>query len=90
MDKYAFTKETNRGRRRGLPGGEPLKTVQELAEEFGTTPHSLASLLGHSDERKPKPAMQFNSRLIGHKTYYRPSEVRLWWKTVMEKKNGPQ
>jgi len=58
---------------------EPLRLLSEMAEEFGVTPLSLGQRLGQRNG--PRPEIGKNSR-VGLKSYYRPSEVRKWWKEV--------
>jgi hypothetical protein len=55
----------------------PLRTVTELAKEFGVTRHSLSGYLGN---RKPAPKPVFRHR---YNTWYDPEEVRKWWKNLI-------
>lgn len=58
---------------------EPLRTLSELAEEFGVTKEGLGRALAKPGA--PQPVFD------GRKTYnilkakwFKPSEVRAWWK----------
>lgn len=58
---------------------EPLRTISELAEEFGVTKQMLGMALAKPGA--PQPVFD------GSKTYniirakwFKPSEVRAWWK----------
>jgi len=64
---------------RGDAPGKPLRTVAELAAEFGTTPQALGRLLA-ADESAPK-CLRDNSQTSArarHK-WYDPVAVRAWW-----------
>lgn len=61
------------------PTGEPLRTLIELAEEFGVTHGSLRKRLADRDGPKCKRS---GANTSGHKNYYEPSLVRKWWKEV--------
>jgi hypothetical protein len=59
----------------------PLRTVTEMAEEFGV---SLQVLMAHLSQKKndcPSAKCSFaRTRLVSGKTYYDPTELRAWWK----------
>jgi len=56
--------------------GEPLKTHMELAEEFGISCPKLSSEMKTSTVKPPAPFSKTKAGL-----WYRPSEMRKWWKT---------
>lgn len=58
---------------------EPLKTVSELAEEFGIT----KQLLGHALAEPGAPLPVVDGKAARHALrakWFKPSEVRAWWK----------
>lgn len=57
---------------------EPLRMLGEMAEEFGVSVLSLGQLLS----RRNGPVPVHGSKTISQKTYYKPSEMRKWWKEV--------
>lgn len=60
-------------------GRVPLRTLRELAEEFGLTPTKLSREMGKSPDAPhalTKPSNQTN--LAG--CYFNPAEMRAWWK----------
>lgn len=59
----------------------PLRTLQELAEEFGIDHRCLASAM--SKNGGPKP--QFDKAKSGL-VYYEAQPVRSWWKNAIEKR----
>lgn len=72
---HDYLRYTNKQKRK------PLRTAQEMADEFGIT---LASLRGHmSRSNSPKPIM----RHIAYRTrkcnsWYDPDEMRSWWRRL--------
>jgi hypothetical protein len=65
---------------RGAPR-EPLRTVTELAAEFGVHPTTLWRYLRRTDA--PAPVFGRNRpRQKWAKSYFVPSEVRKWWREV--------
>ena len=55
----------------------PLRTVKEMAKEFGVSVRQLAAFLGHSSTA-PKPVFRQNGR--ANLTWYVHAEMRAWWK----------
>jgi len=82
-------------RRRTLAGGgrKPLRTLSELAAEFGVTDKSLqASII--QDPEGPRPLYRTGGTVSSiMKTrrpisvWYDPDLVRAWWKKRLEKRN---
>lgn len=54
----------------------PLRTITELAEEFGVT---RASLAAHMGKHKTSPGFVFKYR---NNTWYDPEKVRTWWESI--------
>ena len=67
---------------------EPLRTFLEMAEEFGITPHQLNGyIMAH--QPAPEPLCQHRSSWYGPRyTYYSPTEMRRWWRGVLEAKKA--
>lgn len=59
---------------RGQPRRKPLRTVTELAEEFGLTQRQLSALMRWSELNPPRMEMK-----AGQNTYFDPQAVREWW-----------
>ena len=60
---------------------KPLRTGKEMAEEFGISYKSLAALLG-CDKNSPKPELNMhNHSATAGVVWYRPTEMRKWWKS---------
>ena len=55
---------------------KPLRSLRELAAEFGLTPHQLAGYLCHSPE---SPKAVFHARGTVRNAWYDPVAVRAWW-----------
>jgi len=57
-------------------GRKPLRTLREMADEFGITPKALARYIylrgGPQSHMKTK-------RLDTSNTWYEPGELRTWW-----------
>jgi hypothetical protein len=53
----------------------PLRTINEMADEFGITRYQLVSDMRHSPVKAPEPAL----RLRGA-TWYQPRQLRQWRK----------
>lgn len=86
MNKYAILDP--RRSKSGLRGGEPLKTFVEMAEEFKLHPQALKGEMRDSKIPYPKPVQKYRSTPGGepNRTYYKPSEMRRWWKQHQETK----
>jgi hypothetical protein len=65
---------------KGLPRRLPLRSIQELAEEFGLTMPQLRATLQHSTQDPPKPALRHHNSMSCSNTYYDPILMREWWK----------
>lgn len=59
---------------------EPLRTAAELAAEFGVELGHLAAFLRLPGA--PKAVVTHRHAAAGRKAYFKPSEVRRWWKEV--------
>ncbi len=62
---------------------EPLRTVAELAEELGLSKQSL----GHKLAQPGAPLPVIDGKKASYSArskWYRPSEVRAWWKACSE------
>lgn len=71
----------NLATRIGQPARPPLRTLKEMAEEFGVPCAELASLLRHRDG--PDARMDTTrSASNGKAHWYEPGEMRKWWKGV--------
>ncbi|MFZ7310280.1 hypothetical protein [Comamonas jiangduensis] len=57
---------------------KPLRSVSELAQEFGLSPAQLSTYLRSPDS--PKPVFKHKSAFGRGNTWYDPKEVRDWMK----------
>lgn len=58
---------------------EPLRTVTELAEEFGISKQALGMALAKPGA--PSPVLDYRRKnVVLRAKWFRPSEVRAWWK----------
>lgn len=57
----------------------PLRTLAEMAEEFGVTPKSLGGLLRAPQWSPPSPKFNHHSIATGTAKYFDPTEMRAWW-----------
>lgn len=57
----------------------PLRTALEFCEEFGVTMAQLRGMLAAHDA--PEPKLRHRG-----KAYYRPNEMRKWWKSLAQSK----
>lgn len=58
----------------------PLRTLEELAAEFGV---AAKTLQGKLTRRKDAPSPALRGRNNAHKaTWYNPDEVRKWWNAM--------
>ena len=66
-------------------GRKPLRTITELAQEFGVTVNQLAGCIG-KDRNAPAYVFKNGQTVNGNKsTWYNPDELRAWWKGRNEK-----
>lgn len=76
MSMYGFPK-------RGAGYKQPLRTVKELADEFGVDYMVLSrALVAHS---APKRIARHSSSSIPQRTYYDANAVRAWWAARKDK-----
>ena len=62
----------------------PLRTLSEMADEFGVTPRSLTVTMGYYPGA-PEPMQQLKSTATRTgNTWYDPAAMRKWWKSVQE------
>jgi hypothetical protein len=59
----------------------PLRTFREMAEEFGITEGLLKSRLQRL-ENAPKPVLVHKNVRRGSNSWYDPTEMRRWWKSI--------
>ena len=81
MKKYSQSMYQERQRIKREGYREPLRTLSEMADEFGVKAASLRTLIRY--HKGPEPALC--SRYKGGTTavsWYLPSEMRKWWKGV--------
>jgi len=70
-DSKKFYEQANKGKR------EPLRTLKEMADEFGLSPQALRMFMHHHDG----PDMALDSRGCSVRgTWYSPTEMRRWWR----------
>lgn len=55
----------------------PLRTIEELAAEFGLTRQQLVGEMAHSLTPEPHPKPEI---IPGGKKWYDPAAMRAWWK----------
>lgn len=58
---------------------KPLRTLQEMADEFGVTLNQLSSRIQHKEG--PPPEIKHKGA-TGKKSYYDPDILRRWWRDV--------
>jgi hypothetical protein len=63
---------------------KPLRTFKEMAEEFGVSEQAVAVFLGTRDG--PKPEIRSTGNCVVNRTWYDPTEMRRWWKSIQEPK----
>ena len=64
---------------------KPLRTAQEMADEFGVTWQKLAKLIEHNDGPKAELLTGAGSQRA---TWYKPGELRLWWASLPPEKKA--
>lgn len=65
---------------------KPLRSTQELAEEFGVSTKALAAFMRqHADA--PKPNLTRKDRGL-KMSWYEPDKVRAWWKKLQVEKRA--
>jgi hypothetical protein len=57
----------------------PLRTFQEMAEEFGVSAKQLSGMISRANGTFPKARFTHNA-LSATNSWYDPAEVRAWWK----------
>lgn len=77
MNRYALTPGLPNGRPH--PPRPPLRSLQELADEFGVKACALAQFLAR-DPRAPTEAIDHRNHRSQCR-YFPASEARVWWKT---------
>lgn len=68
----------------GKPNREPLRTLEEMADEFGIKTAALRAFLGRRDG--PSPVMKTQCKRTVTRNWYSPSEMRKWWAEVKDGK----
>lgn len=58
----------------------PMRTLVEMAEEFGVTPSALTHAV-HADPAGPRPSLRHHRHQAGSisNTWYDPGPLRRWW-----------
>lgn len=65
----------------------PLRTLSEMADEFGVTPRSLTVTMRHYPGA-PEPMQQLKSTATRTgKTWYDPDAMRKWWAAVKDQRS---
>ena len=68
------------GRWKKTATAAPMRTLQEMAEEFGIPWKALVQHMRRSTVPRPEAARTTNTTTAaGVKSYYRPKEMREWW-----------
>lgn len=62
----------------------PLRTMGEMAEEFGVSARALSALVWH-DPNAPKPKYRVGSHTASKSTWIEPNALRAWWE---QRKSG--
>ena len=63
---------------------KPLRTLKELAEEFGVTFTSLSKRM-HNDPDGPRPKYYTGVGGVVRNTWHDPDQVRAWWKLEVQR-----
>jgi hypothetical protein len=61
----------------------PLRTTQEMADEFGVTVAQLTSALAKDTARAPKSVHTYKGggkSAYSSRTYWVPGPLRVWWR----------
>lgn len=66
---------------------EPLRTLDEMAEEFGIKKEVLKQLIAFR-HGPPSELTSNGGRLRPNRTYYVPSRLRKWWKELEQREVG--
>lgn len=66
----------------GKSSREPLRTIEEMAEEFNVTYAQLRALM--KEDGAPSPQLKLNNKRTQKRSWYKPSEMRKWWKARQE------
>lgn len=64
---------------------KPLRTVQEMADEFGVTRNKLSILIRLNNGPKPELKTGVASQKA---TWYEPRALRSWWKSMPPEKKA--
>jgi hypothetical protein len=64
----------------GKPAREPLRTLEEMADEFGLTHGQLRAML--RNDGAPKPELQNQNKNTQKRNWYKPSVMRAWFKAL--------
>ena len=75
-----FTEPSQYFKRKNRKPNRPLRTIKEMADEFGVTYQSLASWIYYKNG--PSPRYKTGSPRLTHNTWYDPVELRKWWKDL--------
>lgn len=66
----------------GKPNREPLRTLDEMADEFGVTKNQLGALIAHRNG--PEPELNHTNKRTQNRNWYSPSKMRKWWSEVSQ------
>jgi hypothetical protein len=67
-------------KKNGIGPHPPLRTFNEMADEFGLKIGQLRYHMANSEHSPPQPKIRSHSSLSVTNNYYNPSEMRAWWK----------
>lgn len=67
---------------------EPMRTLTEMAEEFGVSPQRLRNVI--TAHGGPGPELKHEGHLSRGQTWHKPSELRKWWRELNWKPKGQQ
>lgn len=63
---------------------KPLRSLGELADEFGIDVHVLGKLI--KNKNGPEAVLDHRNAKIFKNKWYRHDEVRKWWRSIQEAK----
>lgn len=83
MKLYGKDWSQSRERKRAGVKLPPLRTLREMADEFGISYQSLIATMKHFPGA-PESTMKVRNNATGENTWYEPVAMRRWWKSVQD------
>ena len=84
MKNFATSLGEQRKYNASNPPRKPLRTLKEMAAEFGVTKQTLVGYISHHEGPHPVFASGYFDHSRSKRTWYDPDKMRKWWADVQK------